>query len=109
MATITQADPAANRAAPAADADERILLRDIPWPVYEGLRDLRANYHVRMTYDDGRLELMSPGQRHEAYGFRFGMLLVNVAAVLGIKCRSLATTTWKKEGETKGKEADACF
>src|SRR3954471_10689632 len=98
MATITQAEPPATPAAPPADADERFLLHDVPWDVYEALRDVRANYHVRMAYDDGRLELMSPGQRHDAYALRFGVFLLEVGAVLGFGCRALATTTWKKKG-----------
>src|SRR5689334_16339731 len=88
MATITQAEPRATPAAPPADAEERFLLRDVPWSVYEALRELPANYHVRMAYDNGRLEFMSPGQRHEAYGSRFELFLVAVGAVVGFKCNT---------------------
>src|SRR5215218_2993376 len=109
MATITQPGLDARPHTPPAVAERRFLLHDVPWAVYEALRDLEANDGVRMAYDDGRLEFMSPGQSREAYGLRFSFLIVQVASVLGFKCKALAATTWKKEVEKKGKEADACF
>lgn len=107
MATIVRS--AVSQSASQADPPDRFLLREIPWELYEQLRASDANRHVRMSYDDGELELMSPSQRHESIEIRFGLFLMEVASGLGLKCKPLGTTTLKKPGLKKGKEADGCF
>lgn len=109
MGTTTQPDTTATPAAPPADVEKRFVLHDVPWAIYEALRDSETNRHVRMTYDSGTLELLSPGQKRNQYGVRFGFLLVQLGSVLGFKCKALAATTWKNPEVLKGKEADACF
>jgi Uma2 family endonuclease len=98
-----------SRYATNADASNRVLLHGISWELYEQLRADEANWHVRMAYDDGELELMSPSQRHGSIEIRFGLFLMELAASLGFKCKPLGNTTWKKQGLKKGKEADGCF
>ena len=60
-------------------------------------------------HDGGDLELMSPSLRHEETRFRFDLFLVALARALGFKFRGLASTTWKKAGAEKAKEADSCY
>ena len=103
------AQPAVSRYATNADPSSRVLLHEVSWELYEQLRDDEANWHVRMSYDDGELELMSPSQRHGAIEIRFGLFLMELARVLGFKCKPLGNTTWKKQRSKKGKEADGCF
>jgi len=90
-------------------APARIVLHNIPWDLYERLRDDEENWGVRMAYDCGSLELMSPSQRHEEIDRRFGLFLMEVAEALGLKCKPLGATTWKKPGAKKAKEADGCY
>ena len=42
-----------------------IVLHDISWDLYEQLLLATEEQHVRMTYDRGDLELMSPQPQHE--------------------------------------------
>ena len=107
MASIVQI--VVTRYATFADAPNRVLLHEIPWELYEQLRADDANWHIRMSYDEGELELMSPSQRHGSIEIRFGLFLMELARVLGFKCKPLGNTTWKKPGLKKGKEADGCF
>jgi Uma2 family endonuclease len=107
MASIFQA-PETQIAAKSVGPD-RILLHDISWELYERLRDEEANWGIRMTYDDGELELMSPSQGHGEIESRFPIFVTEVADVLDLKSKLLGTTTWKKAGARKAKEADACF
>src|SRR5438874_589498 len=45
-----------------------LILNDVPWAEYEELlSDLGEGYAVRIAYDRGRLEIMSPTARHEMY------------------------------------------
>ena len=107
MASTVQA-PETRRALKSVGPD-RILLRNISWALYEALREEESNWNVRMAYDRGELELMSPSQRHEEVGYRFELLMVALAQALGFKFAGLAHTTWKNEAAEKAKEADACY
>jgi Uma2 family endonuclease len=91
------------------DAELRIMLHDIPWDFYQKLRDEESNWNVRMSYDSGDLELMSPSQLHEEIDNRFELFMVAIAQALRFEFLALAHTTWKNEAAEKGKEADACF
>ena len=106
LAPATLATPATRSTA--WGAESRVLLTDVPWDLYERLRDLHGPRNVHMTYHRGSLELMSPSQPHEEYAARFEILILEVAKALGLSCKLLGSTTWKKKDES-GKEADACF
>jgi Uma2 family endonuclease len=106
MATAIQAE--ASRTKTEEDS-ARVLLREVPWELYQNLREEEANWNVRMTYDSGDLELMSPSQRHEAIGYRFEVFMIALAQALGFEFEALAHTTWKNELAEKAKEADACY
>ncbi len=91
-----------------AEPETRLVLDDVPWELYERLRELPGSRNIRMTFDRGRLELMSPSQPHEQYAVRFEHMIVELSRHFGFSCNPLRTTTWKKPEQT-GKEADACF
>ena len=89
--------------------EKRIVLSGISWELYEQLRENEENRRVRMAYDRGRLELMSPSEDHEAIKELIGDLIKAFTEELGIARRSLGSTTWKRRELDKGLEADACF
>jgi Uma2 family endonuclease len=101
MATVDQA----KTRVPAAP----IVLRDVPWDLYEELRDIEANWHVRMTYDHGSLELMAPSARHEDYAELIGLMIHALVEESDLPIRSLGSTTWRKQAEMAGLEADRCY
>ncbi|HVC96736.1 MAG TPA: Uma2 family endonuclease [Pirellulales bacterium] len=86
-----------------------IVLRDVPWNLYEELRDIEANWHVRMTYDHGSLELMAPSAQHENYARLIGRMIHAIVEELDMPIRSLGSTTWKERAELAGLEADGCY
>ena len=90
-------------------AESRFVLRGVPWKVYECLRECADNYHVRMTYDEGTLELMSPSPTHERVKSLLRQLLETFTVELRIPRQSLGSTTWKREEKLKGLEADECY
>jgi Uma2 family endonuclease len=89
--------------------EERVVLSGIPWEVYERLRDGEQNYHVRMTYDEGTLELMSPSPDHEFIKWLIGRMIEAFTEELDIPRRSRGATTWKRHELAKGLEADECY
>ena len=45
------------------DLERRVFLGGISWDTYQSLRNADENYHLRMTYDHGALEIVSPSRR----------------------------------------------
>jgi Uma2 family endonuclease len=89
--------------------ERRIVLSGIPWGLYEQLRDNEQNSHVRMAYDHGRLELMSPSPDHEAIKELICEMIKVFTAEMGIPRRSLGSTTWRRPDSGTGLEPDGCF
>lgn len=89
--------------------ENRILLSGISWELYEQLRENEENWHIRMAFDQGRLELMSPSPHHEKFKKLIAQLLEAFTEELGVPRSSLGSTTWKRQKLDKGLEADDCY
>ncbi|HKZ02490.1 MAG TPA: Uma2 family endonuclease [Pyrinomonadaceae bacterium] len=87
-----------------------LILTDVPWKDYEQLlHDLGKGYAVRISYDQGRLEIMSPSHKHENFKELISRLAHVIAEELDIVLESLGSTTYKQEWLSRGVEPDACF
>jgi Uma2 family endonuclease len=94
----------------AANVEQRILIPDVPYRVYETLIDAVSEHSpVRMAYDGKDLEIMTKGLWHEDYRGWFDPVIVIAAAVGGRKVRGLGETTWKRPELERGIEADQCY
>lgn len=101
----------ATAAALASERDQRVVLHDVDWAVYEALlasREARQG-RVLLSYDRGRLTIVSPSQEHEINAERLGLLIRLAAAGMGLTCLGIGRTTLKREGLHRGKEADTAF
>ena len=91
--------PTSDTAAPVrteVDRDQRIVLRRVPWEVYEALRDESRNDRIRMTYLDGTMILMSPAYIHDEDVEILGLVVRGVSAGLGLALKSVRTTTLRR-------------
>ncbi len=52
-----------------------VVLHDTSWQTYVQLRDARENSRMRMTYDRGELEILSPSKPHERLGYLIGRFI----------------------------------
>jgi Uma2 family endonuclease len=87
-----------------------LILQNVTWDAYERmLDDLTDRHGVRVTYDQGRVEIMSPLRRHEKYKEFIGDLVKAVADELDISIESSGSATWKKQNDQKGTESDLSF
>jgi len=93
----------------ALEGEQRVVLRGVGWGGYEALLTMIGDGHVRVTYDRGDAELMSPSRDHEAYSRLIGRVVDTVTEELGIPCQGLRSTTWRKKVKDRGLEADDCF
>jgi Uma2 family endonuclease len=91
-------------------AGGRLILTDISWEEYEELLlDLAEWPGVRVFYDRGRLEIMSPTTRHEMYKDLILRLVDLLADNVGVTLESRGSTTFKQKQLAQGAEPDTCF
>jgi Uma2 family endonuclease len=88
---------------------ERMVLRDVSWALYCQLRELRSNWHIRMTYDRGTLEMMSPSRLHERLGYITGRLIDVWTEEFDIDMQGCRTMTFRREDLDRGLEPDNCY
>jgi len=90
-------------------AAPRFLLRGVSWPTYLALRDAPENYHVRMTYDQGTLQMMSPSKRHEKLAVLIDRMIQVWTEESDIDIESCRTMTCRREDLESGFESDNCY
>lgn len=87
-----------------------LVLQGVSWEEYEQLlEDLADRPGVRVTYDQGKLEVMSPSPEHEEYKDFIARLVYVLCDELDLNVEPRGSSTWKKKHEMKGSEPDACF
>ncbi len=103
MATTTEAN------AVLGPLDGRIVLHGVDWGDYEKMLEIVGERHIRVTYDEGTMEVSVPSERHERVAQLFGLFVPRLAEELEVDYEPLAMTTWRKPDAEKGLEADQCY
>jgi Uma2 family endonuclease len=86
-----------------------MLLDNIGWDTYEALLRAAGERHVRMTYDDGDLEVMTLSLGHERFGELLASFVLILAMELSLPFASGGSTTLRRRIKRKGLEPDKCF
>ncbi len=88
---------------------ENLKLSGISWETYTHLLDdLNKQHRLRLTYNRGNLEIMSPSPEHEHYKKVVGRFVETLAEELDIRIEPFGSTTFKRLGFS-GAEPDECF
>jgi len=103
MATVTEAP------AIALQGEHRVVLRGVGWKGYQSLLEMVGDQPIRLTYDRGDVELMSPLPKHERKKCLLGQLVRILAREFHIAVMPMGSTTWSREEMDKGLEADESF
>ena len=86
-----------------------IYLSGIDWKSYSRLLNIfEARPGVRLTYDRGDLEIMSPRLQHEDSQF-LGRLIIALTQELGLPIKAGGSVTMRRRRRQRGIEADQCF
>lgn len=91
------------------EPERRFLLEQVPWWAYVALRDALEDSGTRMTYLEGRLELMSPSETHEEEKSLICRLIEAWAEQHDVDLRGFGSTTYRREAERRGLEPDECY
>jgi Uma2 family endonuclease len=87
------------------------LLSPISWQTYESLlNDLGEGYAIRLTYDQGQLEIMPPPlPPHERYSTLFDRFINVLSEELELDICSLGSTTLRRQDLQRGLEPDQSY
>jgi Uma2 family endonuclease len=91
-------------------AENRVLLRNIEWSVYEIILNARGEYrNPCLSYYQGQLELMAPFEEHESASNLIDKLINILTEEKEIELKSLASTTLNRPDLDVGAEPDQCY
>lgn len=91
------------------DEVQHFVMEGASWELYERLlRDI-GNRPIRVTYDEGRLEVMSPLPEHERPSRFIGRMIEMLTFELDIPTCCLGSTTFRRRDKKKGLEPDQCY
>jgi Uma2 family endonuclease len=87
-----------------------LRLSAVSWRTYtQLLRVFAERPGVRLTYDRGELEIMSPLLEHDDDGRFLGDLVFVLTEELGLPLKRGGSTTLRRRAGRRGLEADECF
>ena len=87
-----------------------LRIPDVRWEDYDQLlADLGDDYHVRVSYDCGCLEIMSPFPEHEEFAEVVLGIAREITRELGVKLETRGSMTIRSAWQAKGAEPDTCF
>src|SRR4051794_36535811 len=91
-------------------ANPPAVLHDIDWRTYSRLlRAFDGRRRLRLTYDRGTLEIMSPLLAHEAPSNLLGALIAALALEHHMQCMFGGSVTLRRRRRRRGLEPDRCF
>lgn len=92
------------------EPETRIVLRRVGWRGYEAMLGIIGDHTpIRITYDRGDMELMSPSTDHERFKMLLDRLILFAALELDIPCDAFASSTWRRRDLERGLEPDQCY
>jgi Uma2 family endonuclease len=89
--------------------DRRFLLQNISWKTYETFLAELGDRPIRLTYDRGNLELMSPSMRHERFSNLNGRMIETYTEEADIPICAAGSTTFRLQMLDRGLEPDECY
>jgi len=91
-------------------ADSFLIRENVSWEEYEDLLEqVGEATWLRIAYDDGTLEIITVGPKHEKYATFIEGLVGVIRLRLRMNIVFFGSSTMRKEKKRKGIEPDACF
>ncbi len=88
----------------------KLLMSGISWDEYEELlEEIEGKRHVRISYDNGRMEIMTLSPEHEVPSHLFDHFIQILTEELDLEYLSIGSTTLRRKSQLQGKEPDDCF
>ncbi len=88
---------------------QHITLEGVSWAFYEQTLSEIGDRPLRVTYSDGRMEIMAPLAEHETGKEIIGALIEVYALERNIAMARFGSTTFRREDRRGGLEPDKCY
>lgn len=90
--------------------EQRVIFHNLNWEAYQQiLHALGENRSARLMYDRGTLEITMPLEIHEFYSELIGRFIYFLLSEMGLKIKSMGSTTLDREDLTQGAEPDKAY
>jgi Uma2 family endonuclease len=87
-----------------------LVVPGVSWDEYERLlRQLSDRPGLRVTYDQGKLQIVSPGPAHEYFARFIDRIVIAFCDHFSLSVVPYGSATWKKQQIARGTEPDACY
>lgn len=103
MATITLPS------APNPATTSGVLFHGVTWDDYESMLRIVGDRPIRVTYDQGEMEVFMPSFGHEDDAHLLGRMVETLSDELGIAMKAGRTTTHRRRDLDRGTEPDQCY
>ena len=91
-------------------ADSVLIQHGVGWDDYEELLEAVGEASgLRISYDEGTLQVMTLSQKHEKYSTLIERMIDRLSSFMRVKVLFYGSTTMRKRKKQKGVEPDACF
>ncbi|MCA2524102.1 MAG: Uma2 family endonuclease, partial [Microcystis sp. M41BS1] len=91
-------------------AERRVTFYHLSWLSYQQiLQALGENNRAHLFYDRGTLEITMPLEEHEFYRELIGLFIRILVVELGLKIKSMGSTTLVREDLERGAEPDNAY
>src|SRR4051794_25707566 len=91
------------------DDVQHLVLENVDWDLYESLLRSVGDRPIQLTYDQGRLEIISPLPEHEDAKKFIGRMIEALSFELDRPVKCLGSTTFRRRDRAKGLEPDECY
>ena len=81
----------------------------VSWDDYEAMLRIVGDSHIRVTYDRGELEVLSPPRPNQRPKKLLARMVETLTVVLGIPVASCGSWTIRRQDQRQGLEPDECY
>jgi len=103
MATVTMHEPET------PTKSSGVVFDDVTWDDYEAMIRIVGERPIRVTYDQGTMEVYMPSLGHERDSYLLGRMVDTLTEELGITAEGGGTARHKRQDLDKGAEPDQCY
>ena len=90
--------------------EQRVIFHNLNWDAYrQVLHALGENRSARLIYNCGTLEITRHLEAHEFYSELIGRFIYFLVSELGLKLKSMGSTTLVREDLERGAEPDKAY
>jgi Uma2 family endonuclease len=86
-----------------------VVFHDVTWDDYEAMLRIVGERSIRVTYDQGTMELFVASFGHNSDAYLLGRMVDMLTEELEINMEGGGTTTHKRQDLDKGAEPDKCY